>query len=140
MAGACLAIGLRYAGTADARAKELLAERCKYFLKHKAKAPDVSAGAAATSGNIDKQVIAGILDEILSLRWIFLAAPKATEPLLLLLLFLLLMVMLLMVMLNMKMTTMLMLVMMRSMRRMRTMTIIMIDDNDDDDDDDYYDR
>lgn len=56
VAGACLAIGLRNAGTADRQAMELLTSKCVYFLKHKAKAPDVSAGAAAALGAIDKQV------------------------------------------------------------------------------------
>jgi len=55
LAGGCLAMGIRYAGTANLQAGEVLAGRCTYFLRHKTKAPDASAGAAAALGTIDKQ-------------------------------------------------------------------------------------
>jgi hypothetical protein len=56
VAGALLAIGMRFAGSANRSAQQLLHQYCLYFLKAKGKAPDVAAGAAAAIGTIDKQV------------------------------------------------------------------------------------
>ena len=45
VAGACLAIGLRYAGSADTAAQALLAEQAAALLRAKEAAPDPSFGA-----------------------------------------------------------------------------------------------
>ncbi|CAD7696275.1 unnamed protein product [Ostreobium quekettii] len=56
-AGACLAIGLKFAGTANAQAEFLLRKYVLEFLAHKKKVPDASAPGQQTYGRLDKQSI-----------------------------------------------------------------------------------
>ena len=46
VAGACLAVGIKYAGSANAAACGLLTHYCGYFLRAKHAAPDSSSGDA----------------------------------------------------------------------------------------------
>ncbi|KAK9828929.1 hypothetical protein WJX72_002853 [[Myrmecia] bisecta] len=57
IAGACMAIGIKFAGSANAAAQEVLAHYVHYFLEAKQSAPDSAAGAAATWGRLDKQAL-----------------------------------------------------------------------------------
>lgn len=45
VAGACLAVGLRHAGSANARAEALLRHHIQYFLAAKQRAPEPGTGA-----------------------------------------------------------------------------------------------
>ena len=44
VAGACLAMGMRFAGTGDAQAKATLLDYVTTYLKHKMQAPDPFTG------------------------------------------------------------------------------------------------
>ncbi|KAL4443950.1 hypothetical protein ABPG75_011687 [Micractinium tetrahymenae] len=44
LAGACLAVGIRFAGSCNARAEELLRKYCSYFMAAKQRAPEPGAG------------------------------------------------------------------------------------------------
>ncbi|KAK9796665.1 hypothetical protein WJX73_002436 [Symbiochloris irregularis] len=57
LAGACLALGIKYAGTGDDRARALLHNYVLYFLSAKQRAPDPVSGAAAVWGMLDKQAL-----------------------------------------------------------------------------------
>ncbi|GMH41655.1 hypothetical protein BSKO_09565 [Bryopsis sp. KO-2023] len=62
VAGACLAMGLKYAGTADGSARATLHDFVLKFLKLKKEVPDSSAGADVTYGKIDKQALQTVCD------------------------------------------------------------------------------
>ena len=58
LTGACFAVGLKYAGTADQNAQELLQRYCLKFLKMKQKAPEVSMmGVMAHAHGVDKATL-----------------------------------------------------------------------------------
>ena len=50
VAGACLALGIKFAGSANAAACGLLTHYCGYFQAAKARAPDASSGTPAATG------------------------------------------------------------------------------------------
>ncbi|KAK9834947.1 hypothetical protein WJX84_010452 [Apatococcus fuscideae] len=60
--GACLAMGIRYAGSANAAAYGVLKHYLLYLLAAKKRAPDASQGAEATWGRLDKQALEACLD------------------------------------------------------------------------------
>ena len=58
LTGACFAVGLKYAGTANQNAQELLQRYCLGFLKMKQKAPEVSMmGVMAHAHGVDKATL-----------------------------------------------------------------------------------
>ncbi|KAL3162204.1 hypothetical protein ABBQ32_009910 [Trebouxia sp. C0010 RCD-2024] len=58
VAGACLSIGIKYAGSADAAAEGVLRHYVLYFLKARLQAPDASSGGWR---GLDKQALEGCL-------------------------------------------------------------------------------
>ena len=52
-----MAIGLKFAGTANAKAESVLQKYVVEFLAHKKKVPDASAPGQQTYGRLDKQAI-----------------------------------------------------------------------------------
>ncbi|KAK9863020.1 hypothetical protein WJX84_009707 [Apatococcus fuscideae] len=62
ISGACLALGIRYAGSANAAAYGVLKHYLLYLLAAKKTAPDASQGAEATWGRLDKQALEACLD------------------------------------------------------------------------------
>ena len=53
LTGACLAMGLRFAGTGDARAQVVLQSHAVSFLRAKSTAPDPATGAALATDAFD---------------------------------------------------------------------------------------
>ena len=63
LAGACMALGLKYAGSADQAAQETLAQACRRFLKLKQGAPEISMmGVMASTCGVDKTTLEGCLN------------------------------------------------------------------------------
>ncbi|KAK9819157.1 hypothetical protein WJX81_007920 [Elliptochloris bilobata] len=61
VAGACLAVGIKYAGSANAAACGLLTHYCAYFQRAKHAAPDSMSGNAGAWGRLDKAALEACL-------------------------------------------------------------------------------
>ncbi len=69
VAGACLAIGIRYAGTSDAQAKATLLEHVTTYLSHKMRAPDPFTGEDACTLKLLALSYACCLFPLCSCEW-----------------------------------------------------------------------
>lgn len=61
-AGACLAVGLKYAGTGDSSARGTLYNFVVEFLKLKKDVPDPIAGSDISHHHIDKQALESVIN------------------------------------------------------------------------------